>query len=133
MNVQKIEKEEAKTILAVTDFSKTSTNAIMSAASLLKDKNLKLLLLHVFKKPDEAKTMLILVDDILGNESERGLKKQSVEITDLLKGRNLDISVYSVSGKVEKAINTIIQTQDIDLLVIGMSAGKYSFKNLVRY
>lgn|GEM_PF-4665676 len=129
MCAQKIEKELPKTILSVTDFSKRSTNAIAFAANLFVNKKLKILLLNIFQNPDEAKTMLILVDDILGKESEKGLKKQSVEITSLLKGQNLDISVYSMSGTLKRAVNTITQTEDIDLIVAGIPAGKYSCKN----
>jgi len=128
MGAKKAEKKVTKTILAVTNFSKSSTNAIVFASNLFANRKLKLLLLNIFENPDETKNMLILINDILGKESEKGLKKQSVEIKALLKDRNLDISVYSMTGKLEKVINTINQTQNIDLMVAGMCSGKYSNK-----
>ncbi len=74
-----------RSILGITDFTKSSTNAVLFAANLLKNTAIKLKLLNVYETPTEKATLLISVDDILTQDSESGLKKQTTEITSGLK------------------------------------------------
>jgi len=130
MGVQKSKKKAAKNILAVTDFSKSSTNAILFAARLFENSNLKFNLLNVFENPNEKATLLISVEDILTKDSEAGLEKQSGEIASLLTSLKFKISTHSLPGRLKRAISAIAQTENIDLLVAGISSDNYPCKNL---
>jgi nucleotide-binding universal stress UspA family protein len=129
MSVQKSKKKADRNILAITDFSKSSTNAILFASRLFEDSNLKFKLLNVFENPNEKATLLISVEDILTKDSEAGLEKQSTEIATLLKSLKFKISTHSHQGRLKKAISTIAQTENVDLLVAGISSDKYPCKN----
>lgn len=128
--MQKRKKKIDKTILAITDFTKSSTNAMLFAAHIFKDVNLKFKLLNVFENPAERATLLISVEDILTKDSETGLKKQSAEIASVLNSPKLNISCYSKPGRLKPVIDTILQTEPIDLIVSGIPADKYNGKNL---
>ena len=130
MSSSKEKKKADKTILAITDFSKSSTNAIIFAAGLFKDINPKLQLLNIFDSPDEKDAPLISVEDILSKDSETGLKKQALEITSALKNPALDIATFSVSGRLKKVISNLAQNGNINLIVAGISGDKYLCKQL---
>ncbi|HTA26953.1 MAG TPA: universal stress protein [Bacteroidia bacterium] len=119
-----------RTILAITDFSKSSTNAILFAAHLLKDSNLKLKLVNIVENPTDKTPLLISVEDILAKDSEDGLKKQSAEIASAFKNDTLHISTYSLSGKLKKIVPAISPADTIDLIVAGIPSDKHSGKNL---
>ena len=121
-------KKEDKTLLAITDFSKSSTNAILFAADIFKDFSIRFKLLNVFENPDDEGLMLISIGDILSKKSEDSLKNQSAEIASILKEKNLDISTYSASGKLKKIIGRLAQSEDINLIVTGIPANKYPCK-----
>lgn len=110
-------KRTNSTILAITDFSKSSTNAILNAIRLYKNAHVTLKLLNVFENPGEKANLLISVDDIISRDSKAGLKKQAAEITSLFKKGGLTIQTYSMPGKLHKAIQTITQSDTIDLIV----------------
>ncbi len=127
MSLQKDKKNVDRTILAITDFTRSSTNTVLFAANLFKKSNLKFLFLHSYESP---KDFLIFVEDILAKKSEAGLKKQSSEIATILKQTNLDISTHSITDELKKAVSTIAQSEDIDLIVAGIPADKYPCRTL---
>jgi hypothetical protein len=114
-----------KTVLAITDFSKCSTNAILFAANLLKYSNLKIILLNTFETPNDKASLLISVEDILSKDSESGLKKQSDGIIAALERQKLNISTYSHAGKLNKVIGKILKEQEENLIVAGIPPDKY--------
>lgn len=130
MRLEKEEKKANRTILAITDFTKSSTNAILFAANLLQYSTLKIILLNVFETPGDKDSLLISVDDILIKDSDTRLKKQTTEITSFLKERKLNISTRSLPGKLKKGIEKIIEEEDIDLIVMGIPLEKYPSKYL---
>jgi hypothetical protein len=125
MTEQKHKNGVDQTILAITDFSKSSSNAILFAANLLQYCNLKFIFLNVFDIPSDKDSLLISIEDILTTESETDLKKQSAEIALAFKNREINISTYSLTGKLKKGIAKIIESEDIDLIVAGIPANKY--------
>jgi Universal stress protein family len=129
MKVQKSGKKADKTILAITDFSKSSTNAILFAAHLFENSNLKFKLINIFENPNEKATILISVEDILTRDSEAGLTKQSAEIASLLKSLKFKISTHAISGKLKRVIGNLTQSETVDLIVAGIPADKYPCKN----
>lgn len=128
MNSQERKIKVIKTILAITDFSKSSTNAILFAADIFKDSDIRVKLLNVFENPDDEGLMLISIGDILSKRSEDSLELQSSEIASILKEKNLDISTYSASGKLKKIIGNLAQSEDISLIVTGIPDNKYPCK-----
>lgn len=119
------QKKIDKTILAITDFSKSSTNAILFVARLFKNCNLKFALLNIFKNPGERTSFLISIDDIVSKDSEISLKKQAEEIAVDLKDLKPEIVPYSLSAKLKKNIENISQSESIDLIVTGIPANQY--------
>lgn len=130
MSLRKAQKKNDKTILAITDFSKSSTNAILFAARLFKNYNLKLNLLNVFENPSEKAALLISIEDIVSKDSELGLKKQSEEIAYKLEDIKPQITTNSLSGKFKKVVGTITQSENIDLIVAGIPLNQYPCKEL---
>jgi len=119
-----------KTILAITDFSKNSTHAILFAAGLFKDSIIQIKLLNVFESPDKKAKLLISIDDIIIKDSETGLKKQSAEIASVSKKKSLKILTYSASGKLKKIIGSLAQSEDISLIVGSIPPNKHPCKKL---
>ncbi len=114
---------EERTILAITDFTKSSTNAALYATHLFKDTSLELKLVNVFENPSDKAPLLISVEDILAKDSETGLKKQSEELAEALKN-TANISTYGVAGNLKKAIPSISQANSINLIVAGIVPAK---------
>lgn len=128
--LKKTEKKADRNILAITDFTKSSTHAILFAANLFKNSILKFKLVNVFDNPNDKASLLISIEDILTKDSEAGLNKQSAEITSALETMKFHISTYSTTGRLKKAIGTIAQADDVDLIVAGAPSDKYPCKNL---
>ena len=127
------QKKEDPTILAITDFSKSSTNAILFAAHLFRDTTLKINLLNIFENPTDKATLLISVEDILMKESVISLKKQAAEIAFVLKKQKPTILSHSISEALKKGIAKIAESEKIDLIVAGIPAGKYPSEYLNDY
>lgn len=130
MSVQKDKKKATRNILVITDFTKSSSNAILFAAHLFKNADLSFNLLNVYDNPGVKATLLISVEDILAKDSEAGLQRQSAEVASALKKLKPVISTHSVTGKLKKAISIIAQSEQIDLIVAGIPSNKYPCKNL---
>jgi hypothetical protein len=128
--MQKEKRKVNRTILAITDFSKSSTTAILFAARLFKNSKRKIIFLNVFENPNDKSPLLISVEDILIKDSEAGLKKQSTEVETALKTLKFSSTRHSMAGKLRKAIRTITQFENVDLIVAGIPANRYPCKNL---
>ena len=126
----KRKKKTDRTVLVITDFTKSSTNAVLSAASLFEKLNLKFILLNVFENPAEKSHLLISVEDILVKDSEAGLKKQAAELASTLKGKEVSFTTYSAAGRLKKVVKAIQETENIDLIVVGIPSDKHPFKDL---
>jgi Universal stress protein family len=120
-----MKKGPIKTVLAITDFSKCSTNTVLFAANLLKYSNLKIILLNTFETPNDKASLLISVEDILSKDSEYGLKKQSDTIASVTERQKLSITTHSQSGKLNKVIGKELQKQEVDLIADGIESDKY--------
>jgi hypothetical protein len=123
--MQQKEKKVDRTILAITDFSRSSTNAVLFAIGLFKYSTLKIILLHTFGNPSERENSLIFIEDVLAKKSEESLKKQTEKITSILRDREVNITTYSLAGRLKKGIAKIIESEDADIIVAGIPAGKY--------
>lgn len=130
MSFLKRKKKADKTVLVITDFSKNSTNAILFAAGMFKDSTIRFKLLNIFESPDEKARLLISVEDIISQNSEIGLEKQSAEIASTIKKKNLEVSTLSASGSLKKIIGNLAQSEDISFIVAGIPADKYPCKEL---
>ena len=135
--LQKENQKTERTILAITDFTKSSTNAILFAAHLFKNSNLKFEILHAFGNPIERESLLIYIEDILAKKSETGLKNQSYEIAAALPGRTssgknakFNIATHSVNDISKKAISNTLQLAQVDLIVVGIPSYKKPGKKL---
>ncbi len=113
-----------RTILAITDFTKSSTRAILFAVNLFRYSTLKIILVNIFETPSDKDSLLISVEDIILKDSETGLKKQSAEIITTLKNEKITILTNSITGKLKKGIGKIIESEQIDLIVAGIPSDR---------
>ncbi len=109
-----------KNIIALTDFSDSSTNAALYAANLLQEGSLNVTLVNVDEKPVHKAAMLISFDDILGKSSEIELKKQTEQLTYLFNNDKISIATYSGKGDLKKIINSFAGHNEVQLIVSGM-------------
>jgi len=117
-----------KTIVAATDYSKTSLNAVHYAAELALKTKSKLLLYHAFGVPvitSEAVVVAVPFEDM-----EAANNKRLNSITKNLKKKysnTVEISYLTQMGFVADTFETMIEAKKADLLVMGIkAAGKVS-------
>jgi nucleotide-binding universal stress UspA family protein len=117
-----------KTILAATDYSPTSLNAVNYAAELASQTRARLLLYHAFHVPvitSEAGTLVIPFEDL---EKENAGKLNKIA-NNLRKkhGNKLEIDQLVQMGFVADTFKQVIKVKKIDLLVMGIKGtGKIS-------
>ena len=111
-----------KRILLSTDFSENSRHAIDYALLLLDKEELQYYLLNSYGIVNKVTETLISIDDILHEQSERGLRKSLQQIGATHKP--MDIRTISAHGAPATAIKNAIADKKIDLVVLGNSPGK---------
>ncbi len=113
-----------KTILATTDFSNASVNAINYAAGLALAVNARLVLLHVFQvpvSPTEVPMPEPVFEEML-DDARQELDKLSKKLTQRTKGK-LSISIQLEIGTVHYQINEFSKNENPFAIVMGLEAG----------
>lgn len=117
-----------KTILAATDYSKPSLNAVHYAAELALHTKAKLLLYHAFQVPmisSEAGLVAIPFEDLEKANSTR-LNKIASSLRKKY-GTKIEISCLAEMGFAADTFEEVVKAKKIDLLVMGIKgAGKVS-------
>ncbi len=119
------------TILASTDFSNASVNAVAYAAELALQLNARLILFHVYPIPvitSEAPISIPPLDEIEKNclqDLEDSAKKTGLET-----GGRLKIECLCKCGFVAEEIAAAVKEKKADLVVMGMQGAGYVGENL---
>ncbi len=115
-----------KNILVPTDFSETAENALFYAAELAAISNANLIIFHVYNYPvDTADLSLIAsVYDQFENLNLESLRELKAKVHEKL-GTDLCVEFLCKMGSVAHEINELIETKDIDLVVIGTQGKGY--------
>jgi nucleotide-binding universal stress UspA family protein len=108
-------------ILVVTNFSRTSNNALEYAAALAQLLNTKLILFNAFKLPIHASNTLLSASsmDALIEKSKEKLKKQASKLSGKF---NIEVEFQCRYADLEREIDSLMTLNNSRFLVIGMSA-----------
>lgn len=115
-----------KTILIPTDFSEASKNAIDYGVKLAKEKNAKLLLLHVFHIPVAATDDPVLMPSFeqIEDDSQSILKETENELRVKYSFTN-PVESLSKPGFLIDEIDALVKEKKLDLIIMGITdAGK---------
>jgi len=117
-----------KTILAATDYSKPSVNALHYAIMLAKQTKSRLLLLHVFQVPVIPSQGAIAVIPFSEFEKMHNNKLKKIALTLQKKyGNTIEITYLAKAGFVFDVVEELIKNKKADLVVMGIKgAGKVS-------
>src|SRR5690606_2686906 len=119
-----------KKILVPTDFSEQALNAVKAAASVARNSNTEIILLHIIDLPQETMDMVQPGYEI----PEIMLFKQAAEkkLIELAKSpilENLTVSVVLRLGRTFNEVNKVATENNIDMIVMG-SHGASGFKEV---
>jgi len=106
-----------KKVLLSTDFSENAQHAIDYALLLFGDQDVNYFLLNSYCLMHNIPEMLISLEDILHEQSEKGLKKNLAHIKNDY--QKLVIETISTYGEPAVAIKKVVKDRSIDLVVIG--------------
>ena len=122
-----------ETILAPTDFSKLSDNAITYAAEVAKLTKAKLILLHVYGVPIASGEAAVVLPDWTD------IEKDCMDTLEMKKrmliqeyGTWLQIECVCKMGySIEQVVNGYIAENNVDLVVVGMRGAGYLTEKLI--
>ena len=120
------------TILATTDYSKESMQAVYYAAEMAKNKNAKLILLHVFHPPVIISEVPVAIPSI--KEMTEANDKELKKIVNRLKlkyGNKLKIEFKSKCGLIIDEIKDFVKKNKIWLVVMGMHGAGFINEKII--
>jgi nucleotide-binding universal stress UspA family protein len=121
-----------KTILAATDFSEISKNAINYAVEMAKITGAKLILFHSFHVPVVTTDVIVIapaLDELEKNANECLLKlKKEIELKE---GNAITIECIAKLGFAVDEINEYTKENKIDLVVLGMHGAGFLTEKLI--
>jgi len=116
-----------KKVLLSTDFSENAQHAIDYALSIFGDQDVNYFLLNSYYLIHNFSEMLISLEDILHEQSEKSLKKNLINIKNA--HQSLAIETISTYGEPTVAIKKVVKDQGIDIVVMG-SQGSSALKEV---
>ncbi|WP_306640708.1 universal stress protein [Sanyastnella coralliicola] len=105
-------------ILIPIDFSENAKVALRYAMLLFGDESPEVVLLNTWQVPHTGTGMLVSIDDLLRDESEKGMAEAVATLRDELHD-SIKLSGRVHQGGVIDVIKTIMRTEDYDLIVMG--------------
>lgn len=107
-----------KKILVPTDFSKLSLNALQYAASMAKYADAEIILLHILQPYDHENVLNQIIDfkGTVQKAIEEKLNNIKSNYPDLL---GIPVKVVIKEGKIFESIESMVKTEDLDLIVMG--------------
>lgn len=110
-------------ILVPTDFSPIAYNAISYALRIYGNKSIHLVLLNAYHLSGNGAETFISIDDILLTNSENGLKNEVKKLKTEFPDIQFSVDLVSYFGSIKNGVKDCISKHDIDLVVMGSSAG----------
>lgn len=107
-------------LLIPTDFSSNAENAVRYAFAMMKNtgEEVEYVLLNAYTIPHGgSNTMLVSITDILKRDSENGLRSCMKKIKS--EDEEIDIRTVSMHGSLSTCIETLLDHEDFDLIVMG--------------
>ncbi|CAG5078807.1 universal stress protein [Parvicella tangerina] len=106
-----------KNILVPTDFSSAADIALRYALKLADRFNAKLYILNSYEVPHSGATMMVSINDLLQEESQKGLQRLDERLSEDYP--NLDIQTISMQGGLDVCVQKSIEEFHLDLVVMG--------------
>jgi nucleotide-binding universal stress UspA family protein len=106
-----------KNILVPTDFSSAADIALRYALALTKRFDAKLYILNSYEVPHSGATMMVSINDLLQEESEKGLERLKNRIAEDYPG--IAIETISMQGGLEVSVQKSIDEFNLDLVIMG--------------
>ncbi|MCB9194698.1 MAG: universal stress protein [Flavobacteriales bacterium] len=106
-----------KKILVPTDFSGAADSAVKFALKISENFNSEVVLLNSFEVPHSGATMMVSINDLLQEESVKGLERLSSRIGEDYPSTK--IKTVSLQGNLENCVEEVIKSHQIDLVVMG--------------
>ena len=122
-----------KTILAPTDFSESSDNAVNYAAEMAKLTNSKLILLHVYHIPVSSSEVPVVMPVWIDVEQDcmMALENEKLQIQKIY-GPGMEIAcVVRMGFDVDEIIKQCVGEMKVDLVVMGMRGAGYLSEKLM--
>ena len=108
-----------KTLLIPTNFTDVARHATDYAIQLYGNDKLKLILLNAFEQPKTGRTVPLSIIDIMRKNSEKGLEEDKLRIEENFSTKDIEILVRPAQGDLSDAIRSVLDNNDIDLIVMG--------------
>lgn len=108
-----------KKIVLPTDFSENAKNAIEYAIAMFSYDNVEYILLNVYSEPHSSTDMLVSVKDLLEKTSRKSLKEEYEYFNNKFSQNLLNMRQHSECGELSDVINNLVETENIDFVVMG--------------
>lgn len=106
-----------KNILVPTDFSSSADIALRYALKLAERFETKLFVLNSYEVPHSGATMMVSINDLLQEESQKGLERLKERIAEDYP--NVDIQTISMQGGLDVCVQKSIEEFNLDVVVMG--------------
>lgn len=106
-----------KNILVPTDFSSAADIALRYAIKLASRLDAKLFILNSYEVPHSGATMMVSINDLLQEESEKGLERLKNRVAE--DSPNMDVQVISLQGGLDSSVQKSVEEFDLDLVIMG--------------
>ncbi len=106
-----------KNILVPTDFSSAADIALRYALQLASRFDAKLFILNSYEIPHSGATMMVSINDLLQEESQKGLQRLKTRLGEDYP--SLDIQTLSMQGSLEGCVQKSIDEFNLDLVIMG--------------
>ncbi len=108
-----------KNVLLPTDFSDNSMVAIEYALNLFGSKDVKYYILNTYQIPHAGASVLVSIEDILHEESKKGLEKVEKTIRSYNNGAEADLEFFAQRGDLPTRANKLCSRFGLDYIVLG--------------
>ena len=106
-------------VIVPTDFSDAAWNAFAYGVELAKNLNTGMLVLNAYREPHTGASTLVSLEEILKQDSQRGMNKLVEKIESSGIGKDLSIAHKSVHLSLVEALNSQIKEHDEQVIVMG--------------
>jgi nucleotide-binding universal stress UspA family protein len=108
-----------KQILLLTDFSDNARNALVYGIDLFGSEGVSYTLLNTYQDSSMDTDILISVEDILKEQSERALEEDFYFLQSKFRNENLDMRMRTEYGSVESVLEGMAKKEKFDFVVMG--------------